>query len=62
MLKPKSMNGRWISGRMLGQLATSYVAAMNDNAVPNIGNAWEEVAEAECKVRTFIWPYCHETR
>lgn len=44
------MNGKVVTGRMLAVLAESYVAAINDNGVPNIEDAWQSVAKHECEV------------
>ena len=48
MLEPKRLYGEAVTGRALAGLATAYVAAINNNAVPSITGAWEGVAEAEC--------------
>ncbi|RYG56105.1 hypothetical protein EON66_03715 [archaeon] len=50
LIKPKTMQGAPVTGRMLGGLATAYVAAINAHAVPSIGNAWDGVTRVECKV------------
>lgn len=50
MLLPKRLHGDPVNGRMLVGLARSYVGAINHNGVPSIGNAWDDVAKAECRV------------
>ena len=50
LARPKTMQGQWVTGRMLAGLAEAYVAAINADAVPSIGNAWEGVTRVECAV------------
>ena len=47
-IKPKSLNGKPLSGAMLATLAHSYTAAINGGAVPNIENAWSYICQNEC--------------
>lgn len=51
MIRPKTMQGQFVTGRILGGLAQAYVAAINARAIPNIGNAWDGVSRVECKVQ-----------
>jgi hypothetical protein len=47
-LKPKTMNGKEISGSGFAAILERYVEAFNDGgAVPNIQNAWEAVCESK---------------
>ena len=39
-MKPKTLNGRNLSGDMYLGLMSSYVKAINEGTVPNIENAW----------------------
>lgn len=50
MLRVKTILGQNVTGPMLVGLARSYVMAINNDAVPNIGEAWDEVARSECQV------------
>jgi hypothetical protein len=36
---------------MLAELASAYVAALNDNAAPTISTAWDRVVDRQCTVR-----------
>lgn len=45
----KTINGRPINGPMLIALAQSYVQAINDGGVPNVGDAWESAAASQCQ-------------
>ncbi len=52
-MKPKSIHGILLDGIMLAELFNSYVKAINDGAVPNIENSWNNVCMNECqKVRS----------
>jgi hypothetical protein len=51
LIRPKTMQGQYVTGRMLGGLAQAYIGAINAAAVPSIGNAWDGVTRVECKVR-----------
>jgi len=46
-VKPKQMNGHYMNGPMILELAHSYVAALNEGCVPNIENAWSNVCSFE---------------
>ncbi len=48
-MKPKIMNGKKLSGRMLAGLVHQYVDAVNSGTVPNIENAWIYVCKNECQ-------------
>ena len=47
-IKPKSLNGKRLTGGMMLTLADSYVASINDGAVPNIESAWSYICKSEC--------------
>lgn len=49
LVRPKTIQGQFVTGRMLANLAAAYVDAMNHNAVPSIGQAWVDVSRVECK-------------
>lgn len=51
LVHPKTMHGQLVTGRMLSGLTRAYVDALNANAVPSLGNAWDGVTRVECKVR-----------
>ena len=38
---PLAFNGTLVSGRVLSQLATAYVDALNQGAVPQLVTAWQ---------------------
>ena len=40
-----------VNGSMLAELASAYVAALNDNAAPTISTAWDRVVDRQCTVR-----------
>jgi hypothetical protein len=44
------MQGQFLTGRMLAGLAGAYIDALNADAVPSLGNAWEGVTRVECRV------------
>ena len=44
-VKPKTLNGKNLSGGMLCKLAESYVEAINKGAVPNIESAWSYICK-----------------
>ena len=48
-IKPKTLNGRKLSGSMLATLADSYVKAINNGAIPNIESAWSYLCKSECR-------------
>ena len=47
--RPKAVGPDVLNGAALAGMATQYVAAINDGAVPAIATAWQSVAEAECR-------------
>lgn len=47
-VKVKTLNRACLNGEMLGQLAVTYVQAVNQGGVPNIEGAWSSVCNAEC--------------
>lgn len=46
-VKPKSLNGKFITGEMLLELCHSYTKAINKGSVPSIKNAWSYVCQNE---------------
>jgi len=48
-VKPKTLNGKAITGKNLLELAHSYCIAINAGTVPNIQNAWSYVCQNECQ-------------
>lgn len=46
-IKPKTLNGTVISGKILIELAHTYVDAINKGAVPNIENAWTNISREQ---------------
>jgi hypothetical protein len=49
LLRPKTMHGQCVTGRMLGGLAQAYVDSINHKAVPTLGSAWGDVTRVECE-------------
>jgi len=47
-MKPKKLNGKNLNGEMFVSLCNSYVAAINNGAIPNIENAWNYMCKDEC--------------
>ena len=47
-VKPKTLNGKILTGPMLANLTNSYVSAINKGVVPNIDNAWNYICKNEC--------------
>lgn len=43
------MNGKFVTGAMLLELADSYTKSINEGSVPNIQNAWTYVCQNECQ-------------
>jgi hypothetical protein len=39
-VRPKQLNGKVITGKMLLELATAYTSSINEGSVPNIEHAW----------------------
>lgn len=48
-IKPKELNGRFLSGSNLAQLACIYVEAINCGQIPNIEHAWSFISKQECQ-------------
>jgi 3D (Asp-Asp-Asp) domain-containing protein len=46
--KPKTMNGKNLSGDMYMSLVRNFISSINTGAVPNIENAWSYVCKDEC--------------
>lgn len=46
--RPKTIDGKTLSGSMFGGLVRSYVKAINEGGVPTISSAWEGVSLQEC--------------
>jgi len=47
-MHPKMLNGKMLSGEMLGDLCQTYCKAINEGAVPNIESAWTYICQNEC--------------
>lgn len=47
-IKPKTLNGKVLSGEMLCNLAINYITSINKGVVPNIENAWTNICKNEC--------------
>jgi len=48
-VKPKTLNGKFITGEMLLELCYSYTKAVNKGSVPSIKSAWSYVCQNECQ-------------
>ena len=48
-IKPKTFNGKILSGEMLINLLESIVNAINEGAIPVIENSWNYIASNECQ-------------
>eukprot|EP00878_Enallax_costatus_P026595 GHUV01028546.1.p1 GENE.GHUV01028546.1~~GHUV01028546.1.p1 ORF type:complete len:721 (+),score=264.72 GHUV01028546.1:893-3055(+) len=46
-LRPLEVQGHMLNGRTLGSLASAYVTAVNQGAVPQLVTAWQGIARAE---------------
>lgn len=46
--RPKTIDGKMLTGAMFGGLVRAYVKAINDGGVPTISSAWEGVSQQEC--------------
>ena len=46
-VKPKTLKGKPLTGSMLVELASQYIAAMNTGRVPTIDTAWQNVQKTE---------------
>ena len=42
-VRPKQLNGKVVTGKMLLELIDAYTLAINEGSVPNIQNAWSYV-------------------
>lgn len=62
-VRPKTLNGRALSGAMLANLLRAYVVSINEGAVPSIESAWTYICQNECaKAREEAWKiYMTET-
>ncbi len=47
-VKPKSINGKFVSGSILVEMCKAYVQTINQGQMPNIENAWNYVCKSEC--------------
>jgi len=47
-IKPKTLNGKRITGSMFADLAINYVNGINKGVVPNIENAWSYLCKNQC--------------
>jgi hypothetical protein len=47
-VKPKTINGKPLNGTMFWNLCESYVAAINQGAIPSIENSWSYICKNEC--------------
>jgi hypothetical protein len=48
-VKPKVLNGKFVTGEMLLELADAYTESINSGSVPNIQSAWTYVCHNECQ-------------
>jgi len=48
-IKPKTLNGKRITGSMFADLTINYVNGINKGVVPNIESAWSYVCKNECQ-------------
>ncbi len=46
-VKPKMLNGKFLSGNMLLEITKAYIQAINSGSVPNIENAWTYLCKQE---------------
>ena len=46
-MKPKTLQGKLLSGEMWANLVDVYASAINQGAVPNIENAWQYICKDE---------------
>lgn len=70
-VKPKVLNGKFVTGEMLLELADAYTDSINSGTLPNIQNAWTYVCQNECQraidesvsyYRTAMRPIFEETK
>ena len=47
-VKPKVLNGRYITGEMFLELCMAYTEAINKGSVPCIESAWTYLCQNEC--------------
>ena len=47
-IKPKTFNGKILSGQMLINLLQSIIEAINEGAIPIIENSWKYITSNEC--------------
>ena len=47
-VKPKILNGRFITGEMLLELCHAYTNSINKGSVPCIESAWTYLCQNEC--------------
>lgn len=48
-IKVKTLRDQKLNGELYCSMLNSYVAAINDGAVPNIENAWNYMCEEQCQ-------------
>lgn len=48
-IKVKTLHDQKLNGELYCSMMNSYVAAINDGAVPNIENAWNYMCEEQCR-------------
>ena len=48
-VKPKVLNGRYITGEMFLELCQAYTEAINKGSVPCIESAWTYLCQNECQ-------------
>lgn len=48
-IKAKTLQNQKLNGALYCSMMNSYVAAINDGAVPNIENAWNYMCEEQCR-------------
>lgn len=58
-VKPKVLNGKFLTGEMLLELIHSYTEAVNKGSVPSIKSAWSYVCMNECQraIQTALQEY-----
>jgi len=48
-LRPKTLNGVEMNGRVFADLITEYVNSLNKEGLPQINSSWARVIETEAK-------------
>ena len=48
-VRPKKINGNFITGEMLLELCNAYSSAFNSGAIPCIENAWNYMCKSQCQ-------------